>query len=51
MKNKHVEVYSDEAVCFLADRHHISTEEIKQRLLMQDGIIPRSDLVVLITDK
>lgn len=35
-----VELYSDEVVCFLADRYHTSSEEIMLRFLVQGGIIP-----------
>lgn len=33
-------LYEDEAVCFIADRYHVSQQELIHGFLIQDGIIP-----------
>lgn len=35
-----VTLYDDEAVCFIADRYHTTPQEVVQRFLAQDGMIP-----------
>lgn len=34
------ELYEDDAVCFIASRHHVSTQETIRSFLVQSGIIP-----------
>lgn len=34
------ELYEDDAVCFIASRYHVSTQEAVRGFLVQSGIIP-----------
>lgn len=34
------ELYEDDAVCFIASRYHVSTQETVRSFLVQSGIIP-----------
>lgn len=37
------ELYEDEAVCFIADRHHVSPQTLVLRFLMQNGILSETE--------
>lgn len=37
------ELCQDEAVCFIAGRYHVSSQEVIHCFLIQDGIIPASE--------
>lgn len=36
------ELYEDEAVCFIADCYHTTSENVVQCFFAQDGIVPES---------
>lgn len=48
MMNKRIDIpaalYDDEVVCFIADRYHTTPQKVIQCFLVQDGVIPVSEV-------